>query len=424
MTTSRGPGRIGGALRALNETAHYLIGSGLYRGLIVFATPLLTRAMSADDYGRYSLGLAIASLVAALAGIGAPQYLTAHHDRLSRANKLQAGLVACAAAIACGAVVAGVAIGLVVMFVASETWAQLLAAAYVLGLGRAAMALASTLYQMESKSRQFLALMSVPAITVLAGAVFLLLSGRGGSSTLLLIEAGAIVLGLAIGRSHSARFVGPPQQGEIRAVVRFGLPLMPHLVALWGLNLSDRIIVEYYAGSTELGIYTAAYSVALGLSLVFESAQRVWQPASYRAWGSGEAHRMRRIRPAYLLGGAATVVAALSYWALVVMLYRFLVPASYWSGQQLLLPLCLGYGLHGIYRILGNRPFYDGMTGFLGGVSMSAFILNVVLNLLWVPRYGLMGAAWATAAAFGLQVVGSGVLAATLPPFRSGRRVD
>ena len=77
--------------------------------------------------------------------------------------------------------------------------------------------------------------------------------------------------------------------------------------------------------------------------------------------------------------------------------------------------------------LYGLTAYYFGQAFTLGKKTRSLLIamaipagMNVVLNLILVPRFGLMGAAWATAASFALgllatQMIGRRILALPIP---------
>ena len=87
------------------------------------------------------------------------------------------------------------------------------------------------------------------------GALGLMIGNFGGTAIVY-----AILLVPAARRSGFRRFDTP----VLRELLLFSLPLMPANIALWALNLADRLQVQRLATTTELGSYSVAAQVALG----------------------------------------------------------------------------------------------------------------------------------------------------------------
>src|SRR6266536_3045100 len=64
----------------------------------------------------------------------------------------------------------------------------------------------------------------------------------------------------------------------LRRMLDFSLPLMPAGVALWALNLADRFQVINLASRSELGSYSAASKIVLGIMLSIAAFQTAWVP--------------------------------------------------------------------------------------------------------------------------------------------------
>ena len=90
----------------------------------------------------------------------------------------------------------------------------------------------------------------------------------------------------------------------------FSLPLMPSGVALWALNLADRVQVQRLTPGTQLersaqlGTYSAASKIALGIMLIVSAFQTAWIPFANLIIDDGDAKRTYR--------------AVLTYWSMVM----------------------------------------------------------------------------------------------------------
>ena len=91
---------------------------------------------------------------------------------------------------------------------------------------------------------------------------------------------------------------------------------------------------------------------------------------------------------------------------------------AFLAAESLVLPIALGFMAYGVYFIGMNVLYADGRTSAIaGGVALAA-TLNIVLNLLTIPRWGPMGAALATLVAYVALASGTMIRAHRLTPVK------
>jgi O-antigen/teichoic acid export membrane protein len=74
--------------------------------------------------------------------------------------------------------------------------------------------------------------------------------------------------------------------------------------------------------------------------------------------------------------------------------------------------IALGTVAYGIYTIVSSALWYSMRTGWIPLLTAAAAMVNVGLNLLFIPRFGIKAAAWNTAAGFATLALLQGMLAA------------
>ena len=73
-----------------------------------------------------------------------------------------------------------------------------------------------------------------------------------------------------------------------------------------------------------------------------------------------------------------------------------MAPASYWSGIKIIPFIALAYYFNFLYSFPANYEFFCEKTVFISIGTLCAAIINIVLNFLLIPSYGILGAAIAT----------------------------
>jgi O-antigen/teichoic acid export membrane protein len=193
----------------------------------------------------------------------------------------------------------------------------------------------------------------------------------------------------------------PLALGELRALLRYGFPLIFAGLAFWGLTASDKILLRALADLDQLGVYSVAVSFA-GAALVIKMIfQTLWAPQVYKWEAEGESNAMQRIQSMnhYMLVAVTLsfcLVGSLSW------LVDYVLPPEY-RQVKLVLIACLGYPL--LLTLSETTAVGINLakkTGHALAVAVAAFVINVGLNLLLIPAHGAAGAAVATVVSFWL----------------------
>jgi len=193
------------------------------------------------------------------------------------------------------------------------------------------------------------------------------------------------------------------------ALIRFGLPLALAGVALPVLHVGDRYLLGWLADPETVAVYgwAARLSGVLNMLLV-QSFQLAFAVIGLKALGEqpeGEAALHRRTFRHYTIwGGWIALALSLGAYDVTALLAS---DAAYLKADPLVLPLSLGYLLFGLYNIFVNVLYAAGESRFIAWNVVTAGLLNVALNLWWIPKLGAMGAALATVVAYGMLAGGA-----------------
>jgi O-antigen/teichoic acid export membrane protein len=252
--------------------------------------------------------------------------------------------------------------------------------------------------------------------------VGLLLQGRSVAgvlwSDLLATTALAIVLAPILIREASGF-----SWSQLRAALSFGLPRVPHGLLVQVLNLVDRPLVKGFLGLAATGQYDNAYTLGAGVKFVLSAFEPAWQPFVYSHIGREDAPRVFARLVTYIWAvflGIGLAVAALGRELLVS--FTFTNPA-YWVAASVVPVVSLAYTLHGAFLLTSIGINIAKKTRYYPIVTAAAGAVNVCANLLLIPRWGMMGAAWATVYAYAVMAgLGFYFSRSVYPiPFEAGR---
>lgn len=179
-------------------------------------------------------------------------------------------------------------------------------------------------------------------------------------------------------------------------MLAFGVPLVPAALGLWVLGNLDAWLLRVLADLSSVGVYGFGSELCLPIALLLTSIQLAWPSFAFgrarRENGPGDVARVFRHLFVVLVGGAL-VIAVLRRELLAV-----LATATYASSARVIPPLALATCLYALSQAFGTGLQVAGDTRRLPALVLIAAAVNAGLNVLAIPRWQEVGAAWATVA--------------------------
>lgn len=217
----------------------------------------------------------------------------------------------------------------------------------------------------------------------------------------LLALAGALVAAEAL-IARAGFPAGRPRFDRATALWRFGLPLVGAEVLAVVLFHGDKILLGYLGDPAQVGAYGVASRLAFLVVAPHWAAGRVYAPIFAELWAAGRVDDLRRAyqRNAELSLAVTAVAAALvvvnAGWLLRLFGPELAAPEPVAAARILVVGLCA-------ITLAGNQGQLYRMTGKTVVPTLNAALaaaLDLALCAALIPRFGIRGAAWATAIAF------------------------
>jgi O-antigen/teichoic acid export membrane protein len=190
----------------------------------------------------------------------------------------------------------------------------------------------------------------------------------------------------------------------LREMNRFGMPLVPSALFLWVLNFSDRFFLVKLAGPREVGLYSIGVRMASGIILLLAAFRTAWPAFAYSIQDDREAKRAYSYVLTYIV--LITSWMALGLGVLAPWLVKLLTTEQFYSAERVVAPLAFAAAAFGAYIVvvIGIGRARKTRSNWL--ITGAAAVLNVILNLLLIPPYGMIGAAIATIGAYAVLFLG------------------
>jgi O-antigen/teichoic acid export membrane protein len=207
----------------------------------------------------------------------------------------------------------------------------------------------------------------------------------------------AVAYGLLIVHSDIGRHFS---RLELRKMLAYGMPLVPTAIAVWALALVDRLLLGWLSNLSEVGQYAVANRISSVLFLLVTGFALAFGPYVLSNYAD-DAELEKVVRGKIL----TYVTIGLSLGALCLTLFArevLLVAApSFDEAYKAVGLLTLGGLGVGISSVLIAGISISRRTIYLALLSGIGVVVNVGLNLILIPPFGMFGAAFATAAAYG-----------------------
>lgn len=178
-----------------------------------------------------------------------------------------------------------------------------------------------------------------------------------------------------------------------RFALRFNLPLLAYYLSQSLLNQSDRIMINYFAGSGQAAIYSVAYTAATLMLLVVSAVNGSLNPWMYRKLKAKEFSAIAPVATqlCLLLGGAT--FAMMMFAPDIVAI---LATPEYQQAIWIIPPVAASVFFVFVYMLFSNVELFYGETHHITHISILSTIVNLVLNALLIPMCGYLAAAWTT----------------------------
>lgn len=178
-----------------------------------------------------------------------------------------------------------------------------------------------------------------------------------------------------------------------RYALLYNLPLLPHFLSHFILNQSDRIMIGSLCGKSEAAIYSVAYSIAMMMTLVTSAINNAFTPFSYQELKENRILKIKKSSSQLLVLIALLCFFAMAFSPEIIWLFA---DKSYQSAIWVVPPIAASVFFIFTYSMFANVEYYYKKTVLISIASIVSAGLNIGLNFLLVPKFGYIAAGYTT----------------------------
>ncbi len=187
---------------------------------------------------------------------------------------------------------------------------------------------------------------------------------------------------------------------KLKVMLKYGLPIVPALLLAQAMHNIDQYLLRFYKGLDAVGLYSLGYRFPFMLNTFFLfSINAIWGKALiFEIYEKKEAKYIYARTTTYLMSLYIYGMFCLSVFSPFVM--KIFAAPEYFKAYKVMPVVCLGlipYAFHAFLSVgikILNKTWFFPLTFGVGT------IVNIFLNIFLIPKFGYMGAAWATVAAY------------------------
>jgi O-antigen/teichoic acid export membrane protein len=396
---------LGAQLRRLGKhSAVYGLGGLVQRILAVLLLPVYTRFLSPADYGVVETLVALTTVLAITLRLGISNaFFRFYYGSAERGYRLR--VLRTSFWFTMGMATLGLVAGLALswdlsdLLFGSSADAEVVAAAFVGLWAQMNYEQLTALFRAEERSTAYLAASLVNiGITIVATLILVVALDAGPLGVIVGSFTGTLVVYAALLGYRREQLGLEFDRGLLREMNRFGIPLVPSAVFLWVTNFSDRFFLLNLADAEEVGLYSLGVRIASAIALLLTAFRMAWPAFAYSIDDDREARTTYAYVLTYLVlvtSWVAASLALLSPW-----LVEWMAAPAFARSSDVVGPLAFSVVAYAGYVVVVIGVGRVRRTQFNWVVTGAAAAVNVALNLLLIPPYGMMGAAAATIAAY------------------------
>ena len=173
----------------------------------------------------------------------------------------------------------------------------------------------------------------------------------------------------------------------------FCVPLLPHYLSEIVLMNSDKIMIDRMCGSSDVAIYSVAYTVGSLISMITGAINSAFAPYQCQKIASKEYKTLAKNTNYIIAFVAFCLCGVMLFGREIVLIFG---GQKYINSISLIIPISLGVFFNYVFQLFARVQEYFEQKHTIVIASISCAVLNIVLNYIFINLYGYKAAAYTT----------------------------
>lgn len=187
-----------------------------------------------------------------------------------------------------------------------------------------------------------------------------------------------------------------PEKSTLKQMLVYSIPMIPATIFWWVTSVSDRYMVTWFLGEAENGIYAVSNKLPTVLTLISTVFMQAWQFSAISESENDKKEYISFYSKVWSSFQSVMFLAGSAITALAVPMIKILTTESFYSAWKFVPMLALAMVFSAFANFMGSVYVVEKRSKNSFLTTMVGAVLNIVLNLILIPKIGSQGAAIAT----------------------------
>ena len=175
--------------------------------------------------------------------------------------------------------------------------------------------------------------------------------------------------------------------------LQIGIPMIPHSLAMIVLGQIDRVMIMKSCGESDAGVYSFGYSYGILTSVITNALNDAIMPMIFEYIEENNKEKLNT-----LIKKTCNLVTILVIGVIAVgpEMLKLLGTSDYYSARWIIYPVVIGTMFQFFYQNVTRIEVYYKKTYIIAIGSVGAALVNLLLNAIFIPKYGFIAAGYTT----------------------------
>lgn len=382
----------------------FIVCNCILKSVQIITTPIYTRILSTSQYGEYTVFLSWIELVAIFTTLDI--FYSGYNVGMEKFKKDREKYTSAMH----GLCITITTIWLVVCLIFSEFFTKIMGISTIHLIILILYMYIYPIFQFWSARKKYnyeyksliIATFLIALITIVLGTIASLIFKEKSTAVIIAKVIAETIISIPLFFSTIKSFKSLYNKYYWKYALKFNIPLIPHYISTMILNHSDRIMILNMCSSSEAGIYSVAYSIAMLITIIQNAINNAFVPWLYNKISKKDYNNITKFT-SYIIFGEAFLNLLLILIAPEVI--NILSTKEYFEARWIIPPVTFGIFLTGIYGLFVNIELYYEKNKITAFSSMIVALINLILNYIFIKKYGYLAAGYTTFVSYLLLTV-------------------
>ncbi len=179
----------------------------------------------------------------------------------------------------------------------------------------------------------------------------------------------------------------------VKYAIVMAVPLIPSALSSTILSTSDRVMITNMVGSRQTALYSVAYSVSSIAGILWTALNQAWSPWLFDKLNEEKYSDIKKFSKQFALLYSGLILGIM---LLAPELVYIMGGKMYMETIRVMPPVILAMVFQFFYAFYFNTEYFYGETYIVSIGTTIAALVNLILNYIFIPKYGYIAAAYTT----------------------------